>query len=274
MDAVHDELIDFFLVRGHQGGDRIVHLGTTLRVCPDGLEQCHGEGVVELGLVRRHLDAVRHAELQALQIPNLFEECDDLLVVVDDQLVVVVAILMHVEDAAADVEALDVLDVLEPVVEDDHRVELLGEGVAVLLQLLPFDVLLPALAQHVFYSAHIHLEPSLELLRPNDGARCRRDVPDGGHLGGLCAGVVLLELVLQLANVILDLLDERRLVLLDGPPDTWAEEERVEAREDAEHLGGRLGGAKPVAQLGCDLALGTVDLVVIRLLGLLPGLSA
>ena len=65
--------------------------------------------------------------------------------------------------------------------------------------------------------------------------------------------VLYLELGVERLDVVLDPLYELGLVLADGAPDVRSHEERVEPREDAEHLVGVLGGAQLVSQSGLGL---------------------
>ena len=62
--------------------------------------------------------------------------------------------------------------------------------------------------------------------------------------------VLDLELGVERLDIVLDPLDELRLVLADGATDVRPHEERVEPREDAEHLVGVLGGAQLVSKPG------------------------
>jgi len=52
-----------------------------------------------------------------------------------------------------------------PAVEKLDGVQLQLKAVAVLFQLLPFDVTLPALAQHVLHALHVRLQLPLDLRR-------------------------------------------------------------------------------------------------------------
>ena len=69
-----------------------------------------------------------------------------------------------------------------------------------------------------------------------------------GHLAGLRLVVLHLELLVQGLDVVLDLLDELGLVLPDGAADVGPHKQRVEAREDLEHLVGVLGRAELVPE--------------------------
>ena len=72
-----------------------------------------------------------------------------------------------------------------------------------------------------------------------------------------------LELVVQTLDVVLDPLDELGLVLADGAADVRPHEERVVAREDAEHLDGVLGRAELVPQPRRDASLHPVNTLVV-----------
>lgn len=67
-----------------------------------------------------------------------------------------------------------------------------------------------------------------------------------------------LELLVQRFDVVLDALYELRLVLADGAADVRPHEQRVEPREDAEHLVRVLGRAQLVAQVRRDARLHAV----------------
>lgn len=64
-----------------------------------------------------------------------------------------------------------------------------------------------------------------------------------------------LKLLMEALNVILDSLDELRLVLPDGTTDVWTHEQGIETREDAEHFVSILGRAQLIPEASCDASL-------------------
>ena len=101
------------------------------------------------------------------------------------------------------------------------------------------------------------------LLRPDDGAGDRRQVAHAAHAARLAVRILHLELLVQRLDVVLHALDQLRLVLADRAADVRPDEERVEAREDAEHLVGVARRAELVAQAGGDARLHAVNTLVI-----------
>ena len=68
---------------------------------------------------------------------------------------------------------------------------------------------------------------------------------------------------MQTLNVVFDTLNELRLVLTDGATNARTHEERVETREDAEHLVGVARRSQLIAQVRRDASFHTIDALVI-----------
>lgn len=94
------------------------------------------------------------------------------------------------------------------------------------------------------------------------------------HVVRLAGRVLDLELLVQRLDVVFDALDQLGLVLANGAADVRSNEERVETREDAEHLIGVLRSAEQVTQAGRDARLDAIDSLVIALGRRLPHLNA
>lgn len=125
-------------------------------------------------------------------------------------------------------------------------VKLLAEGLGLLLQLLAGAVVFPALAKDVFDASDIGGELAFHLTSPHNRAGELGDVTDGGHASGRRGQVLGGEFFVECENVLLDALDQRRLVLLDGATDLGANKERIETAKHAEHFGRALGRGKTV----------------------------
>lgn len=83
------------------------------------------------------------------------------------------------------------------------------------------------------------------------------------HAAGLALRVALLELLVQRADVVFDALNELRLVLADGAANVRPVEERVEAREDAEHLVGVARSSQLISQLDGNLSFNAINAFVV-----------
>lgn len=194
-----------------------VNLGDGLRVRPNGLHEADGVRVDAFGVLRDVADRMRDLEAEPEEVANLLEEGDDLRVEVDRELerAALRAVLGDLEKATRDLHAPTV-DVVEPGLVDRPRVELAAERLAFALELLALGIELPAFAEDVLDSLHVGEELAFDLLRPDDGAGDGRVVAELRHVVGLRVLVRLLELVVKEANVLLDRVDELRLVLGDG----------------------------------------------------------
>ncbi|KAH9392991.1 hypothetical protein TYRP_006090 [Tyrophagus putrescentiae] len=277
--ALGNLLLDVVLQAGDQqrqtGALRLDLLAGAL-IGLDGVNQRDGKGKVLIGLVGLVDDAQGDAKAERAEDAHLLRQDDDVGGEVDAQ---AKASLQAAADGAAHIRAGGILDGEDlpadielallhrarPLVKDRLRVQLQAEALRVALQLLPLDVVLPALAEDVLHALHVDAELALNLPRPDDGAADEGNVVDAAHAGALRLRVLHLELLVQRLDVVLHPLNQLRLVLANGAADVRPHEERIEAAEDAEHLIGVLRRAQLVAQLRGDARLDAVDALVVAL---------
>lgn len=172
-------------------------------------------------------------------------------------------------------------------------VQLAAERIALALQPVAVDMLLPAAAEHVLHATHVRLQKTLDLSRPHHCASHRREVAgvrelvrrvlrgvrpaaDQASAAASAAAHALLVVALllrlrrtkrlvQRVDVLLDALQQLRLVLADRAADARPHEQRVEALEDAEHLVGALGARQLVAQQQRDARLDAIDTLLVSI---------
>lgn len=266
-----DELVLSLLVHSCDEGRNLwvrLELRDGLRIGPDRLHEADGVRVDTLGVLGEVAQCVRDLIAEPQEVPDLLEERNDLRVKVNDELEVAVllATLGDAEQASADLEVAPV-DVGEPSLVDRTRVELLAEGLALGLEPLAFGVMRPFFAEDVFDSLHVVVELPFDLLRPRDRAGDGRLVAKLRHRVRLGRLEPELELVLQRADVVLDRVDELRLVLGDRAANLWADKERVELGKDAKHLVRVFGASETVAQARDDVVLDARHALVVGGLG-------
>ena len=120
-------------------------------------------------------------------------------------------------------------------------VELCSETVSVALELLPFNVILPALTKNIFDKFHVCSQLPIDLLGPDDGSSNGWNVTNPGHSISLAVNVLDLELLVQGFDVVLDSLNQLGLIFPDGTPDVRPHKKGVEPGEKPEHFVGILG---------------------------------
>ena len=150
-----------------------------------------------------------------------------------------------------------------PVFKELLGIQFKSEAITISLQLLPLDVLFPTPAQYVLDPPHVGIQLPLNLTRPDDGTRHRRQVSHAAHVAGFALRVLHFELFVQRLDVILDSLNQLGLVLTDGAADVRPDKESVETREDAEHLIGVPRRAELIAQTCSDSRFNSVNSLVI-----------
>lgn len=82
------------------------------------------------------------------------------------------------------------------------------------------------------------------------------------------------EFLMQCFNVILYSLDELCLILSDGTSNVRSHKQRIEAREDTEHLISILGRSKLVTETCRDTSLNSINPLLVPPDSCLPGLIA
>lgn len=257
----------------------------SLIVGPNGLHEADGVRVDLLCLLGHVGDVVRDVEVKPDEVADLLEERDDLRVKVDRQLEGAGrARLDDVEQPTGDLH-VSLLDVVQPGLVERAGVQLSLEARALALQLLALGVVLPALSENVLDPLHVGGQLPFDLTGPDDGTCHGGQVPELRHVVGLRVAVILDELLVKRLDVLLDRLDELRLILLDRSSDLCSkvrrsvirqatirlelvanllsDEERVEPRKDAEHLVGVPGRTEAVAKSCDDLVLDSCNPLVV-----------
>ena len=129
----------------------LIYLLKSAFIGADAFNERHGKRIELIGLMSFVDNGQRHAEVEDLQVAHFFGQGDDLGQEVDPQTQNVAPaadarpLSVDGEDAARHSE-IALLHFARPVFEDLLRVELQTEAVAVRLQFLSFDVILPTFA--------------------------------------------------------------------------------------------------------------------------------
>jgi hypothetical protein len=237
-------------------------------------------------------------EAQPEEVPHLLEESDDLRVEIDLELErsPELTVLRNVEETTGDLQ-VSTVDVDEPGVVDRAGVELVPERLRLGLETLTVGVVRPFLAEDVLDALHVVEELTLDLLRPHDCTGDGRVVAELRHVVSFRGLVARLELVLKAANVLLNRVDELRLVLGDGACSSSSQrisfkrrkeskgqkertsnlrpnEKSIELAEDAEHLVGVPSPAETVPQARDDVVLDASDSLVVGRFRRDPDLSS
>ncbi len=163
---------------------------------------------------------------------------------------------------------------MQPRLKNRPGIQLLAEQIALTLQPLPFSMDGPVRAEHILDLLHVPVQLALDLARPDNRTRHGGQIVQLRHGVGLGVAILLLEPFMQCSDGLLDVVDELRLVLSNGAADLGPDEERVEFREDAEHLVGVLGRSQPVAQPCDNGVLNARRPLIVDVLGARPLLRA
>lgn len=301
-----NELLRPSSIIGDQHTNRFVGVDDLdqLIVHPDRLHQVDRVRIDSLRLLGVVDDCMGNRKVQPKQISNLLEERDGLGIEIDGKLQGRLSVRLDRRVALSDdfeQPPSDSLfascDILDPCFKDRRGVELLAEKVAFRLEPLSLGIHLPALSEHVFDTLHVGRELLLDLFGPDDSACDWREIAELRHVRRFGIAVVAGELQVEFLDVLLDRVDEARLVLLDRPTDLnptgersaalpvgsqggqrfpylGSHKQRIEFGEDPEHLVSVAGSSQTVSQARDDLVLNPSHTFVIGTLGSDPDLRA
>lgn len=105
-------------------------------------------------------------------------------------------------------------DITDPRIEDWLRVQLFAESLALGLQLFAISIHLPSFAENVFDPLHVGIELFLYLPGPDDGAGDWWQISKLRHVERIRMAITLREFPMKPLYVLLDRVDETRLIFL------------------------------------------------------------